>query len=195
MNDTAKKYTNICFRLLILACLIMSVIMVVNTIQFVLIMDKDDPKLTDEFIDAILGFTGLYQVVFYAGCAALVLSLISYYRCSKAAIAVRTVFIAADTVLMAIGLKVARALHDVTEVLDKLELTDLNKITKDKCISAGLDKERAEEIAQTLNVDDAQTAVVAMTAAIFISALLYFVLTCTSLHNILKKEKDGDIQG
>ena len=186
MNENTKKICSIIFRLVIFACFIMAVIMVVNMITFIMIMDKDDPKKTDEFVDAILAFTGLYQGVFYASCAAFILSILSKYKCSTAAIVVRTIAV------MAFGLKVDIAMHDVTEVLEKLKLTDLNKITKEKCIEAGITKERAEELAETLNADSAQGAVIAMSIAIFLSALIYFILTCTSLHNLLKKNKTAE---
>lgn len=192
MNENTKKICNIVFRLVIFACFIMAVIMVVNMITFIMIMDKDDPKKTDEFVDAILAFTGLYQGVFYASCAAFILSILSKYKCSTAAIVVRTIFIGILTAVMAFGLKVDIAMHDVTEVLEKLKLTDLNKITKEKCIEAGITKERAEELAETLNADSAQGAVIAMSIAIFLSALIYFILTCTSLHNLLKKNKTAE---
>ncbi|MBQ6229830.1 MAG: hypothetical protein IJJ74_01795 [Eubacterium sp.] len=151
-------------------------------------MDKDDPGRIDDFISAINSFIGLYKIVFIGTCAALILSVISKYRCKKKSIVFRTIFLLILTVAMVIGLKVNNTLHDVTEVLDKMQITDLNKVTKQVCIDAGITPSRAEELAETLSANDSFGAVMSMTIAIFVSAILYFILTITSLHNLLKKE-------
>ncbi|MBR1675571.1 MAG: hypothetical protein IJ703_11535 [Eubacterium sp.] len=189
MNENTRKIFNTVFRIVIFICFILSVIMVINLISFIIIMDKDDPGRINDFISAINSFTGLYKVVFIGTCAALILSIISKYRCKKKSIVFRTIFLLILTVAMVIGLKVNNALHDVTEVLDKMQITDLNKVTKQVCIDAGISPSRAEELAETLSANDSLGAVMSMTIAIFVSAILYFILTITSLHNLLKKEK------
>ena len=188
MNENTRKIFNTVFRIVIFICFIMSVIMVINLISFIIIMDKDDPGRIDDFISAINSFTGLYKIVFIVTCAALILSVISKYRCKKKSIVFRTIFLLILTVAMVIGLKVNNALHDVTEVLDKMQITDLNKVTKQVCIDAGITPARAEELAETLSANDSLGAVMTMTIAIFVSAILYFILSITSLHNLLKKE-------
>ena len=189
MNENTRKIFNTVFRIVIFICFILSVIMVINLISFIIIMDKDDPGRINDFISAINSFTGLYKVVFIGTCAALILSIISKYRCKKKSIVFRTIFLLILTVAMVIGLKVNNALHDVTEVLDKMQITDLNKVTKQVCIDAGISPSRAEELAETLSANDSLGAVMSMTIAIFVSAILYFILTITSLHKLLKKEK------
>ena len=154
-------------------------------------MDKDDRSKTGDFISAINGFTGLYKVVFFGSCAALILSVLSNYKCKKKSIVFRTIFLLILTVAMVIGLKVNNALNEVTDVLDKMQITDLNKVTKQVCIDAGITPERAAELAETLNANDSLGAVMSMTIAIFVSAILYFILSITSLHNLLKKDNSS----
>jgi glucan phosphoethanolaminetransferase (alkaline phosphatase superfamily) len=191
MNENTRKIYNTVFRIVIFICFIMSVIMVINLISFIIIMDKDDPGRIDDFISAINSFTGLYKIVFIGTCAALILSIISKYRCKKKSIVFRTIFLLILTVAMVIGLKVNNALNEVTDVLDKMQITDLNKVTKQVCIDAGITPERATELAETLNANDSLGAVMSMTIAIFVSAILYFILSITSLHNLLKKDTNS----
>lgn len=189
MNDNTKKIINIIFRLLIFACFAMAVIMVVNIVKFALIMDKNDSAKTDEFADAIKSFATLFNCILFATIAEIVLSILAKYKCKTVSQVVRTFFLVVTASVMGLAFKVTSAFIEVSDVLEELNTTDLNKISDAKLKAAGMTADRADEISELMSKN---TTPVFLAAGMCICVLVYLILTFTSLHNLLKKNKTAE---
>ena len=183
MNDSIKKASNALFRAVIFCMLIVSVMMTYSMINMAVIIDDNGGRVNDEAIEMLLQFASLYQGVFYGSAACIVLSILSNnYKASSSAVFFRTLILGAMTGVMFRGLGAVKA---ISEIGDKfLDVSDYEDITEEMLKDAGLTEQRAEELVETLQSDSALKAIL---ASLFMCAAVYFLLSCTSLHNLLKK--------
>ena len=89
MNDSSKKMINLVFRLLIFACFAMAIVMVVNIVKFAVIMNKNSSAEVGEFSSAVRTFATLYNGIFFATIAGVVLSILAKYKCKTVSQVVR----------------------------------------------------------------------------------------------------------
>ena len=89
---------------------------------------------------------------------------------------------------MGLAFRVTSAFIEVCDVLDELDTTDFNSITDSKLIDVGISAERADEIAELMSKDSTP---VFLAAGMCVCVLVYLILTFTSLHNLLKKDKSA----
>ena len=183
MNDSIKKASNALFRAVIFCMLIVSVMMTYSMINMAVIIDDNGGRVDDKAIEMLLQFASLYQGVFYGSAACIVLSILSNsYKASSSAVFFRTLILGAMTGVMFRGLGAVKA---ISEIGDKfLDVSDYEDITEEMLKDAGLTEQRAEELVETLQSDSALKAIL---ASLFMCAAVYFLLSCTSLHNLLKK--------
>ena len=184
--ENKKKLLNIIFRLIIFVCFVMAVIMVVNIVKFALIMDEDDRAKIDEFSSSIKTFATLFNCIFFATLAEIVLSILAKYKCKTVSQVTRTFFLIVTAAAMGLAFKVTSAFIEVCDVLDKLGTTNLNRISDDSLKDAGVTADRADEIAKLMSEDSTP---VFLAAGMCVCVLIYTILTFTSLHNLLKKDK------
>ena len=190
MNDSIKKGFNALFRTVIFCCLIASVMMIVNFVRAYgsAIADDEELVITKEMLITLGSLSSIYRGVFFAGIAAAVLSILSAkYKASGAAVFFRTALIASTVVFMYDGMAVSGAMVDianVAEVIDLTEFDDIEDVDEDILIDAGIDEDRAEEISEAF---EDENAVIPYILSPFLCTAVYFLLSCTSLHNLLKK--------
>ena len=185
MNDSIKKASNALFRAVIFCMLIVSVMMTYSMINMAVIIDDNGGRVNDEAIEMLLQFASLYQGVFYGSAACIVLSILSNsYKASSSAVFFRTLILGAVTGVMFRGLAAVKAISEIGDKFLKIDVSDYEDITEEMLHDAGLTEQRAEELVETLQ---AESALVAILASLFLCAAVYFLLSCTSLHNLLKK--------
>ena len=188
MNDSSKKMINLVFRLLIFACFAMAIVLVVNIVKFAVIMNKNSSAEVGEFSSAVRTFATLYNGIFFATIAGVVLSILAKYKCKTVSQVARTLFLAVTAAAMGLAFRVTSAFIEVCDVLDELDTTDFNSITDSKLIDVGISAERADEIAELMSKDSTP---VFLAAGMCVCVLVYLILTFTSLHNLLKKDKSA----
>ena len=69
----------------------------------------------------------------------------------------------------------------------------MNKLKLEDYLEGGYSMEKAEKLTELFNQENTASTIissVAMTIAIGVCILLFFILTLTSLHNLIKKKKD-----
>ncbi|MBQ6634022.1 MAG: hypothetical protein IJH80_07560 [Ruminococcus sp.] len=186
MNVNTKKKINIAFRALIFLCAALSALMIFSMIRFALIMDQNDNGLVGDFMSATKMFSMLYMVLFGLSIVCFFISIFGRYRCSAAGYIVRTIFIGVVVFSMGIGLQMANAMYKATKVLEEIGKVDLN-ITENDLIGAGIDPDEARRLSDILTGDG---AIVAFVVGMSLCIVVYTVLTFTSLHNLIKKDKE-----
>ena len=194
MNESIKKGFNALFRTVIFCLCVAAIMMIVRFFSMFADSVKNDTdlKLDKNFIDNFGSYASLYKGVFFGSIAALVLSVLAgRYKASAAAVFFRTLVIAAIIGLMYGGMNVSGAIVDVCAVIDEAdieEFEDLEDIDIDTLIEKGVNEDRAQEISDAFENED---AVIPFVIAPFVSTFYYAILSLTSLHNLLKKKPSG----
>ncbi|MBO6141297.1 MAG: hypothetical protein J6O40_05820 [Ruminococcus sp.] len=185
MNDSIKKASNALFRAVIFCMLIVSVMMTYSMINMAVIIDDNGGRVNGEAIEMLLQFASLYQGVFYGSAACIVLSILSNsYKASSSAVFFRTLILGSMTGVMFRGLAAVKAISEIGDKFLKIDVSDYEDITEEMLKDAGMTEARAEELVETLQAESALTAIL---VSLFMCAAVYFLLSCTSLHNLLKK--------
>ena len=194
MNDSIKKALNILFRTVIFCCFIVCIVMIKKFVDMYgdAITDDKDIKINKAFITTMGSYASLFKGLFFAGIAAVILSVVTgRFKASAAAVFFRTVLIASVLFLMSGALNVCDAIVDVSNVVEDLEIDDiddLKSIDDDILTDAGIDDDRADEMSKAFKDED---AVVPFVITPFAAVLVYFILSMTSLHNLVKKTPQG----
>ena len=189
MNDSIKKASNALFRAVIFCMLIVSVMMTYSMINMAMIIDDNGGRVNEKAVEMLLQFASLYQGVFYGSAACIVLSILSNsYKASSSAVFFRTLILGAMTGVMFRGLAAVKAISEIGDRFLKIDVSDYDDITEEMLRDAGLTEARAEELVETLQ---AESALIAILVSLFLCAAVYFLLSCTSLHNLLKKPQNA----
>lgn len=190
MNDSIKKGFNAIFRTVIFCCLAASVMMIVNFVRAYgsAVVNDEELVITKEMLITLGSLSSIYRGVFFAGIGVAVLSILSSkYKASGGAVFFRTALIISTVVFMNDGMAVSGAMVDIGNVAETIDLTqydDIEDVEEDVLVEAGIDEERAEEISEAF---EDENAVIPYVLSPFLCTAVYFLLSCTSLHNLLKK--------
>ncbi len=194
MNESIKKAFNVLLRTVIFCCFVMSVIMVKHFFGMYgdSITNDEDLVMTKDLLIDFGKYASLFRAVFFTSIAAAVLSVVAgKYKASGAAVFFRTALIGALIYSMSFGMAACGAIIDITDVADDIDVSayeDFEDIDEDILIDAGMDKDRAQDIDESFK---SEKTVVSFAAAPFTTTFLYFILSMTSLHNLLKKKPAG----
>ena len=198
MNDSLKKALNVLFRTVIFCLFVASVMMVVRFFGvFEDAIEEESEKLTvnKELFERLGSYASVYKGVFIAGIAAAVLSILSgRYKASGAAVFFRTIIIGSLVLSMSGGVQVCDAIVEICAVVDDIDtskyedIEDLSDMDIEILVDAGIDEDRAKELSEAFDNED---AVIPFVLAPFSTSFFYFILTCTSLHNLLKEKPQG----
>ena len=198
MNDSIKKAFNALFRAALICCFIMSVVMIYKFFSIYgesITSENEHITMTKELISLMASYSSLYKGLFFTGIAAVVLSILcNKYKASAAAVFFRTVLIACTVAIMSNGVDACSALIEVNTVIENIDedylesVEDLKDLDQEVLTDAGLTEEGADEISDALKDE---SAVIAFASAPFLCSFVYFILACTSLHNLLKKTPQG----
>ena len=197
MNDSIKKGFNALFRTVVICTAVAAVSMAVLFIKTaVYIADNDGEVASSDmmtFVNSTYSISGMDLGVFYASIACAVLSILSGYKCTKFTQGVRTTVFAYVVFRMAKGLSVASALRELGGYTMEFDADELKNMTNLK-MADKLDIP-VSVIQDVESKIDNEEALVAMFLALFLSAFLYGILFCTSLHNLLKKQPAAQCGG
>lgn len=188
MNGSIKKLSNAVFRAVIFCCALAAIMMIVSIVRFALELEETN-VLSEDVLDSLLQFTSIYTGLLYASAACVVLSILSgNYKSSSGAVVFRTILLGAVAYNLFKGLSVVKAVGESCTILKGFDVSDYEDVDEEMLLNAGVSEEKAQELVDAMQNDDAAAA---MLIAIALCAAVYVLLCFTSLHNLLKKENKG----
>lgn len=200
MNDSIKKAFNLLFRTVLICTAAASVMMVVSFIKTAVFVTERDGHIADNdmgvFVDGCYTFTQLYIGVFYALIACVILSIVSFHKCTKFTLIGRTVILGMTAYRMFRGLGIAKALNTMGKYAREIGVEKMNGMTTKELASAlNVDQSEIEGLENMIKSSDTNSEFTYMLAATFICAVVLVIFFLTSIHNLTKKESPAACGG
>ena len=177
-----------------------SVMMVVSFVKTAVFVTERDGHIADKdmgvFEDGCYAFTQLYIGIFYALIACVLLSIVSFYKCSKFTLIARTVILGMTAYRMLQGLSMAKALNTMGKYAREIGVEKMNTMTTKEMASAlSIDRSEIEALENTIKSSDTNSEFSYMLAATFLCAVVFVIFFLTSIHNLTKKDRPAACGG
>lgn len=186
------KFTAIAFRVAIFATLI-AVIMAAGQLIYAFVetatddIDDIEEYLFTELVEPLENSTSCYYFAFAGSIVALVLSVFARKHCSAVSVVMRTLFIAASTVFLWLGMGVNHIFSFTAKFANELRgVKNLDELDPS-------DFEVSEWKWDSMNnaLENEETAMMLYIGAYVVAFFVFLVLMFTSIHYLVKRKDDG----
>lgn len=180
-----KKVCNIIYRILIFICCILSSIgafILIDSSLKAADGHKTDLELISDFNSSMI----IYQIVLAATVICLILGILGRHKCSGISVFFRSVFVSGVAILMTGGIKVVHSFSTLVHIMKKLNAVSLDHYDESLLGYYGYTTEQIDAYADNL---DNEVGMILMIVGMICAAIVYFILTLTSVHNLVKSEK------
>ncbi len=186
-NITNKdKAFNTIYRIILFVCFAASVVSVYGVISIVAAENSDSYEaFSEESVNSLTAMTYGYYVVMIGSAAAVVLSIISYKSGSVVSLFFRTLSSSCIFILDFCGRSFMSVVKVMCDTLNKYGVDYLKKGPSPEDV--GLTQADIDSFKNIDNLDE--NIYVLLFMGIFLGAVLYFILSLTSLHSLFKQKK------
>lgn len=187
-----SKVLNIIFRIVIFICAALSVYACFETITLAIdAAEVNADSITIGMVKSMMASFKAFRIVFFGTLLGLALSFIARRGSSGISIFFRTFNLAAAAVLQFMGLKFVNAFLYLSDILVKIGKEDFSSLENEKLLSSyGYS---AIEINKNTDILEKEEGIIFLLCGMFFSAFIFFVLSLTSIHSLVKSDKPQNL--